>query len=671
MEQQLGDLVMQVTALQQQVLAAGAQAQAATAAAQHADEERRQMMVLLQASMAQGSPSIVDGRGVGQPGKYGGKSDTDFLEWSYKFVTFLRAKFGQHPQVEELMKWAAKQRKIIDTVADEGDARRVNWIRAFAHDAPQLQGLMPAIYTYLISFTTGVANKIVRNSGHDCALEAWRRLHAENDPNSAMRRVAILGKVQNPEKVSDIRHLGLALENWLMLKNQYEQYTDNDGQACRVSEDSLVAALHRMTPKSLEDQLIFNAGEDDSFEGLWEKLSSYAATKHSLALASKKDPDAMDVGGVDRKEAVQCWVCGKTGHYGRDCRQRADGDGCWICGDLGHRSGACPQKPKGKGKGKGKDKGGKGKGKEKGKSKGKGKGKFGSKGKGKGKFGSKGKGKGANSVEENWPGEWAEDWGSSWDGDWQDASSWQDAGSSWGEDAAWSEQAEPEPDIATVGSMGALDISTASSSSKKKTPWRSWYGGREWIRFNYDTGAAAVALPLEVAEGIPLKQVGSFVVASGAEIPNWGTVAMKALDEDGYPREIEGAVTEVHKPLAGGAALAKAHDAMVWDDGGVLIPKTHVIAKKLRNYYWELCSVHDTGRLIELHREGPMYNFYLSPTGPPTKAAASSLQKGGAKEKVAGSWQWVPAAAGAAGAAGAADAQSSRPLGNGSGPAQQ
>ena len=178
------------------------------------------------------------------------------------------------------------------------------------------------------------------------------------------------------------------------------------------------------------------------------------------------------------------------------------------------------------------------------------------------------------STFDSWRGGGGSEYDPSWDGDWQDASSWQDAGSSWGEDAAWSEQAEPEPDIATVGSMGALDISTASSSSKKKTPWRSWYGGREWIRFNYDTGAAAVALPLEVAEGLPLKQVGSFVVASGAEIPNWGTVAMKALDEDGYPREIEGAVTEVHKPLAGGAALAKAHDAMVWDDGGVLIPKT-------------------------------------------------------------------------------------------------
>ena len=49
------------------------------------------------------------------------------------------------------------------------------------------------ISTYLTSFTTGDANKIVRNVGPGRGMEAWRRLHAEYDPTSSIRRVAISG----------------------------------------------------------------------------------------------------------------------------------------------------------------------------------------------------------------------------------------------------------------------------------------------------------------------------------------------------------------------------------------------------------------------------------------------------------------------------------------------
>ena len=114
------------------------------------------------------------------------------------------------------------------------------------------------------------------------------------------------------------------MRTWLTRKLQYEEFTDRAGNPCRVSEDSLTAAMYKLTPKSLEETVMFKPGDYDSFETLFDKLVSYASTKHSLKLSasvdeSSQDPIAMDVGSVDKN--VQCWVCWGRGHMGKDCPQ--------------------------------------------------------------------------------------------------------------------------------------------------------------------------------------------------------------------------------------------------------------------------------------------------------------------------------------------------------------
>ena len=56
---------------------------------------------------------------------------------------------------------------------------------------------------------------MVRNSGTDNGLEAWRRLAAEYDPMSSMRRVTILGQIHNPPKCEKVEDSGTTLEDWL------------------------------------------------------------------------------------------------------------------------------------------------------------------------------------------------------------------------------------------------------------------------------------------------------------------------------------------------------------------------------------------------------------------------------------------------------------------------
>jgi hypothetical protein len=152
------------------------------------------------------------------------------------------------------------------------------------------------------------------------------------------------------------------------------------------------------------------------------------------------------------------------------------------------------------------------------------------------------------------------------------------------------------------------------------------YNGERWIRISYDTGAATTAFPVELVGGMPLTEQGQFIVANGSEIPHYGRVQLNTRDEQYNARKINGSVTEVHKPLGSGSEIAQGHDAVVWDDGGSLIPKNHPIAKGLRAEYWRLCAKHGTTELVQLHKEGPLYNFYVKLDGPAQQLSAKTLK---------------------------------------------
>lgn len=158
---------------------------------QRAEEERNMVLKLA----AKKTEDLIDSKGVGQPFKFSGKSDQDFSEWNHKFKTFMRAKYGD--EVDKLLNWAVKQRKVIVKENDPFSDRQVAWGEAFGDGADltdqidNVDSMVGGLMAYLVSFTTGEANKVVRNAGSD-GVEAWRRLLNEFDPTSAMRRVVIL-----------------------------------------------------------------------------------------------------------------------------------------------------------------------------------------------------------------------------------------------------------------------------------------------------------------------------------------------------------------------------------------------------------------------------------------------------------------------------------------------
>ena len=157
-----------------------------------------------------------------------------------------------------MLSWAVRQKKVIVKDNSPFSDRQVAWNTEFG-DAPDLDeqidnvDVMVSGLLYLVSFTTGEANKVVRNAGSDGLEEADERVRPDI---CYMRRVVILGMVQNPPKCPRVEDLGTSLEDWLSKKRQYEEFTDGQGQPCRVSDDSLMAGLYKLMPESLEEAVI-------------------------------------------------------------------------------------------------------------------------------------------------------------------------------------------------------------------------------------------------------------------------------------------------------------------------------------------------------------------------------------------------------------------------------
>ena len=80
-------------------------------------------------------------------------------------------------------------------------------------------------------------------------------------------------------------------------------FTDRNGRPCQASEDSLVAAMLRLMPRSLEETVIFT-NEDEGFQELFDRLLVHSSTKQSILMSESKRPtrkdDPMDVDALSK-----------------------------------------------------------------------------------------------------------------------------------------------------------------------------------------------------------------------------------------------------------------------------------------------------------------------------------------------------------------------------------
>jgi len=512
-----------------------------------------------------GKPSLIDAKGLGKPQVYDEKEE-NFPKWVRKTENYIVGVLGEG--FRKVLSWAVEQEDPIlhpdwdaefGTLADEED--RVDGVDEKVNQ----------LYTALTSLTDDDSLDIVVGAGAGNGLEAWRKLHKRWDPSTGGRKRNLLKSIIAPPRVK-LEELAGCLERWQEQVRKYEKRRNDAGEREKVSDDVKMAALEMIVPTDLENHLVLNKYRLRSFEDAYREVVTILEARTGVRLkqpsikysGAARDPDAMDVDALHKgkkgkgKGGKGDWQLsshagGTAGKGGKQPAAPAPFQGyCDGCGKWGHKKADCrskPQAPAGGPAGAKDGKGGKAAGKKGGKK-------------------GKGKGKGTGSLEEQEP--------------------------------------EAEGNALDIGPLYLHSQEPAATDLSPLSP-----DTEEWIRFNYDSGAAVTAFPNRFATK-DLKGNGqTYRTASGELIPDAGAVRVKAEDEYGQMRSIKGRVAGVHKPLASAARCAEmGQNTWLTQGGGWMLHKDSRVSKKICKILAAEARKADH-KMLPIYEERGVYNFYL------------------------------------------------------------
>ena len=593
-------------------------------------------------------PSLVDNKGLGKPSVFNNKQ-ADFLRWSRNVENFAVSNFGEEFRV--VMEWAATSEVPIedDMVKEEFGSE------ADASDqVEEIDYKLSQLYLALVSLTEDESQDIVVGAGPGRGAESWRKLFKRWDPVVAGRRRALLRQIISPERCK-LEELVGCWERWEQLVRRYEKQKDSEGQKQVVARDVKMTSFEMMVPSDIENHLILNRSRINTYELQCKEVQDILDAQIGGKIKEfqikcsrpRSSEDAMEVDAFSKGGYKGTWwdkggkggsggkQSGKAGGASAGGAKTGGGKGyssyfegyCGNCEKWGHKAVDCwskPQQqqqqqhnrpqasPKGypsKGtfptKGKGKGFSGNGPGGSGGKAGCKGK------GKGKGKF-MKGK-PGMGSMDESGQelSQWCEQWD---DSQWQCEQQWSEQ---WGqgpcnEPAAWSgQQADWAPGFEIksfdLGSFdGVLDLAVFD-------------GQGQWIKMNYDTGAAQTAFPRAIASEFSEKPVVGngqcYRSATGELIEDEGGLKVTAETERGDMARVSGRVASVHKPLVSAAKSAGfGQNGWITKHGGWLIPDNSAISHKIKKLL-DKEAAKQNHSMIPLYEELGVYNFYLKVGG--------------------------------------------------------
>jgi len=224
----------------------------------------------------------------------------------------------------------------------DSDVRNVTMV-----SEPQRQASR-TLFTLLLHSVKGVALDKVVNSGEGEGITAWRNLVERYEPKALARQAGTLQALLQWSFAGDILE---RLESWEREVARYEVISKeviSDGVRIGI-------VLRQLEESPLKQHLVLNSERLKTWKTFVEEMVQVRTALNAAASGSSP----MDIGGVSD---AQCWKCGKTGHYERDCYsgQRHDGGG----GKGGKSKGKTKSKSKGKVQSKGKKKGNKDGGKQ-------------------------------------------------------------------------------------------------------------------------------------------------------------------------------------------------------------------------------------------------------------------------------------------------------------------
>ena len=260
-----------------------------------------------------------------------------FNEWLRKTQAYVLACFGH--SFKQVLEWIEDQDSEItlqDLIVEFGPESEL--------PVADLEERDSQLHTALMSLTEGESFDLVLGSGGRGA-DALRRLIRRWDPASGGKRRVILKQILVPERAK-LQDLPQALERWDELVRRYEKRRAGGSAAQSLDGDVKVAALEALVPHELEQHLALHRARLSNYSLVRAEVDGYidAKVSQSAILGGKPrktaESTAMDVDSLQKKgkgkgnnkgnhhdnnsnkqskKDVECYNCGKKGHYARDC----------------------------------------------------------------------------------------------------------------------------------------------------------------------------------------------------------------------------------------------------------------------------------------------------------------------------------------------------------------
>ena len=217
------------------------------------------------------------------------------------------------------------------------------------------------LFVVLSALTEGESFDIVMSAGGDHGFESWRKLHGRWNPYTAGRARSLLREILSLMRAK-LPELMCAIEKMEdLVRRYYSSRRDAQGNAHNLAEDIRMSSLEALLSDDLEKHVQLNRARLTSYGVLRQEIKTYCECRGHANARRKGSSrpggdDPMDIGafgkgkgkqskgkhgkgkgkgkqgqqGQDKdkskdknkdknKNSVECWNCGKRGHYSKDC----------------------------------------------------------------------------------------------------------------------------------------------------------------------------------------------------------------------------------------------------------------------------------------------------------------------------------------------------------------
>ena len=350
MEDAVRALQQQVNALMSQNAALEAQLLGQQNIAQGLAELPGAVTIVLNRSQAPTRRMLVDPKGLGKPPVFSGREEESCV-WAKKVENYVS---GVFPNVRGALAFAAESQDAVTaaTVA-------IGVPELGVETSAEIDG---QLFVVLSALTDGESCDVVMSAGGDHGFESWRKLHGRWNPYTAGRARSLLREILSPPRAK-LPELMCAIERMEDLVRRYSSRRDAQGNAHTLAEDIRMSSLEALLSDDLEKHVQLNRARLTSYGVLREEIKTYCecrghANARNVRQKGSSHPggdDPMDIGafgkgkgkqsegkhgkgkgkgkqgqqgqhGQDKdknkdknKDSVECWNCGRRGHYSKDC----------------------------------------------------------------------------------------------------------------------------------------------------------------------------------------------------------------------------------------------------------------------------------------------------------------------------------------------------------------